>query len=141
MTVQEIKHEFFSRRNGIIADAYRNAGDPHKTVFGLQLPQLSEIARMAGMPDTALSVQLWADRDCRESRLLACWLVDHADVTEQQALDMAADTRTREEADILAFRLLRRLPFATALADKIRKSSASDISIYVATALKRNLQP
>ena len=35
-------------RNGIVADTLRKAGSPYRIIFGLNLPQISEIARVTG---------------------------------------------------------------------------------------------
>ena len=40
-----VKHLFMTYRNGIVADTLRKAGLPFGVIFGLQLPQLSGIAR------------------------------------------------------------------------------------------------
>ena len=124
-----IKNQFFAYRNGIVAQTLRDAGDPHPRIFGLQLPQIAAIAREIGF-DEVKARQLWADRDCRESRLLACYLFDPETLEEEDAMALATDVITREEADILAWRLLRRLPYASALS----------LSGYIAEALRRNLQ-
>ena len=44
MNLQQIKSRFMAMRNGIVADALRKGGMPHKVIFGLNVPQLSEIA-------------------------------------------------------------------------------------------------
>ena len=131
MTIQEIKQQFFSFRNGIVAKTFIDAGAPYKTVFGLQLPQISEIARRAGT-DHALARTLWADVSCRESRLLACYLFDPSAINLEEAVELAAGAATREETDILCFRLLRRLPFARDLAERLEA--------YPREALLRNLE-
>ena len=43
--IKEIKHSFLAFRNGIVSDTLRKAGMPYGIIFGLQLPQLAEIAR------------------------------------------------------------------------------------------------
>ena len=45
MTIQEIKKEFFTFRNGFLADTLRKAGMPYAVIFGLNVPQLGDIAR------------------------------------------------------------------------------------------------
>ena len=130
MTLQEIHQRFFSFRNGIVAKAFHDSGHGYKRVFGLQLPQLAAIAKEAGF-DNLLAYQLWEEKDCREARLLACYLFDPSSLPEEKAIELAADTQTREEADILAWRLLRRLPYASGLPSKL--------SGYIAEALSRNL--
>lgn len=119
MDIKEIKHLFLAYRNGIIADTLRQAGYPQPIIFGLQLPQLGEIARQV-LADPAteretLARELWADHKVRESRLLACWLFDPVTLTSEEAEALAADVRTLEEADILVFRLLRHYPVADTL--------------------------
>lgn len=121
MTLQEIKHDFMAFRNGIIADTLRKAGQPYSVIFGLQLPQLGEIARKAGK-DRHLAEQLWADRNVRESRLLAPYLFEATDLTVDDAYRMLADSRTREEIDILVFRLLRYHPEQSAIRERLDKA-------------------
>ncbi len=137
MTIQEIKKEFFTFRNGFLADTLRKAGMPYAVIFGLNVPQLGDIARRVLGDSTdenrnALARELWSDTKVRESRLLACWLFNPETLGIDEAKDMMDSVRTREEADILAFRLLRRLPFAKEL-------SAQAPGSYVCEALLRNL--
>lgn len=138
--IAAIKRDFMAYRNGIVADTLRKAGMPYSLIFGLQLPQLSAIARSNGMPDRELARGLWQDRNVRESRLLACWLFDAEKTDIEQALELARDIRTREEGDILAFRLLRRLPFAEDLARQLGAEPEDSLPYYCATALRRNLE-
>lgn len=68
--MQLIKRRFYAMRNGIIADTLRKAGLGYKIIFGLNLPQITEIA--SGLTaDADLAEELWADRRTRESMLLA----------------------------------------------------------------------
>ncbi|MDE7159314.1 MAG: hypothetical protein K2O24_00505 [Muribaculaceae bacterium] len=127
--IPSIKHGFMAYRNGIVADTLRKAGYPHRVIFGLQLPQISEIFRTlppegaaceaeggAPLDRHALGLELWADREVRESRLLAAYLLDPARLSVDESLALAADTRTPEEADILVFRTLRHHPCAREIA-------------------------
>ncbi len=142
-TIREIKHHFMAYRNGIVADTMHRARDPHKVIFGLQLPQLSMIAQEVKAKEkmnseTALkdiACRLWADIEVRESRLLACYLMPPAVMTREIVLEWAGNLRTREEADILAFRLLKRLHYASEL-PLLTEAKAP----YLAEALRRNLQ-
>lgn len=106
-----IRHRFLSFRNGIVSDVYRQAGSPYEIIMGLQIPQLGEIARdeLAKGDTFELAHALWADRKMREPRLLACWLFN-PDMNADEAVELAADCMTQEEADVLCWRLLRRLP-------------------------------
>lgn len=141
--LKEIKHLFMTYRNGIVADTFHKAGDPHSVIFGLQLPQISEIAR--NIKDKAkkeelrdLAVTLWNDSKVRESRLLACYLFNTDDIDILTAEKMAGEILTGEEADILCFRLLQYLPFCSELCYKLK--SCKEISKQrVAKSLDRFL--
>lgn len=139
-TLKEIKHEFMTFRNGIVADTLRKAGMDYDIIFGLQIPQLSRIARQVENPE--LAEALWRDKKVRESRLLACCLFAPETVDEEMAMLLSSDVQTREEADILCFRLLRRLPYAESLAAKIESAASASgnaLQAYCAEALRRNL--
>ncbi len=135
--IKDIKHQFMVFRNGIVADTLRNAGMDYHIIFGLQLPQLSGIARTV-TPDLSVAQELWNDRNVRESRLLACYLFPKEKVSEELALKLAESVQTFEEADILCFRLLRYLPFADSLTKKLAVSDNRYVG-YCAQALQRNI--
>lgn len=122
--MKEIKHLFFTYRNGMLADTLRSYGMPYKTIFGLEIPRIAEIARGLA-PSAELADALWADREVRESRLLAAYLFPVETMTEVKAVALAADARTQEEADMLAFRLFKRLPFAARLLDRLEADPAT----------------
>lgn len=109
--VKGIKHQFMAYRNGIVADALRNAGlDCYNVIFGLNLPQLGSVAGTV-VPSLDLAKALWADEKVRESRLLATYIFPKEDVDVSLAEELIASVRTQEEADMLVFKLLRFLPF------------------------------
>ena len=137
-----IRKEFYALRNGLIADTLRKGGLEQKYIFGLQLPQIKDIAERF-KPQTneeaaELAVGLWNDRECREARLLACHLMPHSLVDKEMATEWAEGTATREEADILAFRLLRYLPFSADIAEGLANSDNS-LQKYTAEAIRRFL--
>lgn len=134
--IQSIKKEFFAFRNGIIADALRKAGMPYKTIFGLQIPQLAQIAR-SYKPSMEIADELWNDKDVRESRLLATYLFPIDQISEEKALELMRYAQTPEESDMLAFRLLKRLPYASELLDVAR--SDTSIPTFAVESLKRHL--
>ncbi len=135
--IKEIKHSFMAFRNGIVSDTLRKAGMPYNIIFGLQLPQIAEIARNNDK-NLELADALWQDSGVRESRLLACYLYPLAEVNEDKAYELASSVQTIEEADILSFRLLRNLAFADALANRLSSEDSQLIS-YCGKALRRNL--
>lgn len=139
MTLKDIKQLFFTYRNGLIADTLRKAGMNYKIIFGLNVPQISSIAKEIHDNRESLADELWNDTEVRESRLLACWLFNPQKTDPVKAENMVRSVMTREEADILAFRLLRYLPFAKSLAEKNTESESS-LYKYTLEALKRNLE-
>ncbi len=142
--VKRAKHLFMTYRNGIVADTLRHAGLPYAVIFGLQLPQLTQIAATLAEEcndrcgQRNLAMTLWSDTAVRESRLLACRLYPRELLTPEEAEKMALGVLTREEADILAFSLLRYLEHPQPLLDTL--DNAKDINArYTAEALRRNL--
>ena len=138
----QIRKEFYALRNGMIADTLRKGGLEQKYIFGLQLPQIKELAerfRPARSDEaTDLGRALWNDRECREARLLACHIMPPSAMTTAEAMEWAEGVATREEADILAFRLLRYLTFAEDIATTISMST-DPLKNYTATAIRRFL--
>ena len=83
--MQEIKRRFFAMRNGIVAETIRRGGLQYKMVFGLNLPQIAEIAE--GLPHTQeLAEQLWADSRTRESMMIAPMLYPRERLTRERAI-------------------------------------------------------
>lgn len=136
--VREIKKEFFAYRNGILADRLRDAGYPYRIIFGLNVPQLAELARLCGY-DMDLADALWSDRGVRESRLLACYLFDPEKIDAEEAFRLACDVATEEEADMLSFRLLKRLPYVSDLYGRL-SGSDSENAFLAARSLARHLE-
>lgn len=134
-----MRQRFFALRNGLLADTLRKGGMTYKYIFGLQLPQLKAIAdefRPASPEEAAeLARTLWADSECREARLLACHLMPVSEMSEEEALKWCDGLQTREEGDILVFRLLRHLPFAPDLIAEL-ESSDSPLLRHAANSLK-----
>lgn len=136
MTEQEVRREFFTFRNGMLADMMRRqARLPQRLIFGLNLPQLREIAVRAG-EDEPLALTLWADTDCREARLLAPMIRP----ASEEALGWLDEVITVEEADVVCHRLLRRCPGAESKAREALKSD-NPLIRYAALRLIMNLLP
>lgn len=134
--LKEIKHLFFTYRNGALAETLRRYGDPHKLIFGLDIPRIASIAGNFE-PNFELACSLWADRDVRESRILATYLFPLETMEIDNVLELCADIRNQEEADMLAFRLLKRLPYAKELheklnTEKIRKDNPALVMAAIA---------
>lgn len=136
--IKNIKFMFFTFRSGAVADSLHAAGDGHKTIMGLMVPQLASIARQY-TPSMELADALWQEKDYREARLLACYLFPPEEVDEAKARELMDAIVTPEEADMLAFRLLKRLPFAAALLEP-RADEETPLQAYSRKALARHLK-
>ena len=139
-SIRKIKHEFMVFRNGIVADALRKSGIPFDYIFGLQLPQISSIAKEKGQ-NYELALELWNDSNVRESRLLAIYLFPASQISIKEAIKLMDSVKTREEAEILSFRLLRNTPFSQELLETMKKEDheQSPLTKYCVKMLERNL--
>lgn len=132
--MQTLKRRLYAMRNGVVADTLRRAGCPHRIIFGLNLPQLNEIAAEYGH-DAGLAEELRADTALRESVLLAPMLYPVESLTEEKAREMAAGVMWHEDADILCFKLLRHAPFAAKLAAELCAEDNNRMARYTGMRL------
>ncbi|MDE6041722.1 MAG: hypothetical protein K2F99_09125 [Muribaculaceae bacterium] len=119
--MQTIKRRMFAMRNGVVADALRKGGSPFPIIFGINLPQLVEIASSTGK-NKELAEKLWGNTTTRESMLIAPMLMPVQEFGIEDARRWASGATVAEVADILCHRLLRHLPFAWALAEEYADS-------------------
>lgn len=136
--VSEIKQEFFAYRNGIIADTLRNSGDCHKTIFGLNLPQIKAIANTYEQ-NNELAMALWSNSQSRECRMIAPYLFENT-ISRDFAQSLIDDVENYEIADILCFALLRNLEFANELVNSNITLASNMLQKYLAYRLALNLQ-
>lgn len=115
--LQSIKQQFYLLRNGVIADVIRKSGLGYEMCFGLNLPQLKEVAASL-VPSKSLAQELWADRRCRESLLLAPMVWPKAEVSSEEATELLATSPNTEVTDILCHSLLRFLPDPLSISEK-----------------------
>lgn len=134
--MQAIKRRFFAMRNGVVADVLRRAGSPYRVIFGLNLPQIVDIASSTG-PSRELAEALWANNTTRESVLAAPMLMPRDAFTIEDARRWSETVPDREAADYLCHRLLRHMPYAMSLADEL--SLAGGIKRYTGVRLAVNL--
>lgn len=150
--MQAVKRRFFAMRNGDLAAQMAAGGIVHKINFGLNLPQIKEIAEAAlagtlpGNPHLPTSEErrelahhLWENRTTRESRLIAPMLMNAEEISAEVAAEMLADCATTEEADILCHRLLRLHTDAMPIAASTYAAATSDMQRYASLRLMMNL--
>lgn len=137
--MQLVKRRLFAMRNGALADNMRRAGAPYRIIFGVNLPQLVEIANDF-QPSEQLAEQLWANTTTRESLLLAPMLYPIDSLDYDTALRWGRSVVSPEVADILCHRLLRKKDFADELADEL-VASEEPLSRYCGLRLMMNRFP
>lgn len=113
--MQRLKRRLYAMRNGVVADSLRRAGCPRRLIFGVNLPQLNEIAAEFG-PSEELAEALRNDTALRESVLLAPMLFPIEKLDRDMARKLCEGVKWAEEADILCFKLLRKADFAAEMA-------------------------
>lgn len=138
--IKNIKKEFMTYRNGIVADSLRKAGMTYDIIFGLQLPQIKSIGSLLkeNLNEDQLrelSRILWNDRKVRESRILALAILSPSSISEENAKEMAQEILTREEADLFPFLLLRHTPYLQSV--KSGLDIEKPIQKYLAAAISR----
>lgn len=140
MNISEIKRYFFAHRNGITADVLRKAGSPFLTIFGVEVPAISRLARKIGT-DAGLGWKLWEDSEVRESRMLAPWLFDPETLMIDEIMQLASSVRCSEDANMLAFRILKRRHDRKQLLARLKKEASNRLSVHLSyEALQRHLE-
>jgi hypothetical protein len=135
--MQSVKREFFAMRNGVLADVLRSAGAPYRIIFGLNLPQITEIANRVGVNDE-MACALWANDTTRESRLIAPMMMDAENMDMERARAMVLDMKGVEEIDVACMKLFSKLPFRRQLVDQFVDSD-NDLQRYFAMRMLANM--
>lgn len=138
--LKEIKQDFFSFRNGFIADALRKSYPEGKMIFGLMVPQFLQLAKKYPK-DITLGLQLWNDKSSRESSLFALYIIPPEELEKSSAETMIKEVYSYELAEFLSFKILKNLAYAKELLDEISKYSdnLSPYSRYCISMLQKNL--
>lgn len=137
--MQTVKRRFFAMRNGAVADNMRRHGANYRIIFGLNLPQIVEIANETPSNAT-LAEALWKNQSTRESMLMAPMIYPRDEFGFETACRWVSEVSTAEVGDVLCHRLLRYKDFAWQLAVAMVVSSKA-MERYVALRLMFNLLP
>lgn len=132
-----LRRRLYEMKNGIVADTLRVGGCPYRMIWGLNLPQLAEIASSVG-PSATLAEEMWNDSTLREAHLLGPLLYPADNLDISTARRWLQGIRWPEDADILCFKLLRKTPFARELAGELAGSD-EPLSRYIALRLYFNI--
>ena len=137
--MQTVKRRFFAMRNGAVADNMRRHGANYRIIFGLNLPQIVEIAKETPC-HSELAEALWNNQSTRESMLMAPMIYPREEFSFETACRWVSEVPTAEVGDVLCHRLLRHEDYAWQLAESMIKSSKA-IERYVSLRLMFNLLP
>lgn len=134
----EIKREFYTFRNGIVTDALRKQGSPYKFIFGLNLPQISEIA-LRYDKSAELGMLLLGNATTRESQLMAAMVYPDGLITTESALKWIGRCVSQEAVDVFCLKQLRDKTLANEIIS-LGKDSDNDLTRYaVLRLIFRNL--
>ena len=146
--MQTVKRRFFAMRNGDLAQQMAERGARYRINFGLNLPQISEIARdfiAGGKERIKLEKQgesfdaadfarrLRDNTSTRESMLIAPMLFPVDMLSRYEALEWGRSVPTPEVADVLCLKLLRNHADAEEIAGEL---IASDEELHRYTGLR-----
>lgn len=142
-TIKEIKRGFRLQMNGVTSASMREKGVNGYLVWGIQLPQLKEIARNY-TPDYDLAVALWKE-NVRECKILATLLMPRNMMTGD-LVDLWMDqTPTQEIAEYAVFNLYQYVADASLFAyiwiasdNKLRQISGFNL---LACLFKQGAEP
>lgn len=142
MQIEEIekatRRQFYAYRNGIVADALRQSGDPHHMIMGCQLTDVARIAQELGQSAELANI-FWGDKKHRECRMIAPMLYPAHEFSHEQALAWCRDVESIEIADVLCHSLLRKLNYAPQLFYELLQHDATPLVRYTAFRLLLNL--
>ena len=138
-TMQLLKRRFFAMRNGAVADSLRRQGAPYRIIFGLNLPQIAEIARDFG-PDADLALQLRANTATRESMLIAPMLYPAERLTTELGCQWLAEAPTTEVIDIACLKLIKHVKHPDEIISGL-SASEDPLHRYAAIRLGANILP
>lgn len=137
--LSQIKRDFFCYRNGLVADGIRKIYPVGTQIFGLTLPQLSEIAKKYPK-NLDLGLSLWTEKNTRESRLLALYLIPPLEISSNQLVEMINDVRSIEEAELLPFKILRYSNYRNSILESFKDSdSKNDLVKHCIKMFQKNL--
>lgn len=139
LNFQAIKKEFFIYKNGIITESLRRLYPQGVVIYGLMVPQIAEIARKY-TKNLDLGKKLWNDANCRESRLLALYILPADKIDKEFAKNLINEVRSNEEADLLAFKILRLLPFGKDLYLEMKDYNMKGVQEYCRKMFRKNLE-
>lgn len=138
--VKEIKKDFFSFRNGIVAEALKKLYRPGCMIYGLNVAQFIELSKKYPK-NLELGMELWNDKTSRETRLFALYIIPADVLPKDAARKMIFDIGSIEEAEFLAFKILRFLPFRKELLQDVKADQVTDIYIsHCIDMFEKNLQ-
>ena len=138
INIVTVKRRFFEMKNGVIADHLKNNGSPYPLVFGLNLPQLVDIADAIGF-DKDLAVSLKNDSRTRESQLLASLIMPVDAISDvDDAVQWLMSMISTEAIDIACLKLIKKHPDSFEIVNRCLKID-SFLAEYAAVRLLWNI--
>ena len=138
--LKDIKNNFYRFRNGIIANSMRVLYPKGKMIFGLNVPQFIELSSL--YPKSRdLAKALWDDNSSRETRLLALYLFPPSSITFPDIIELMESLESTEQADFLAFKVLRNIPDPKEVYNELIKIKFTNpLSNYAINMFQKNIE-
>lgn len=136
--MQELKRRMYAMRNGVVADTLRRNGSPFNIIFGVNLPQLTEIASST-CKNKEFAETVWRNSTTRESMLIAPMLMPVDEFTIEDAYRWINQIPAKEVADVLCLKLLRKEPYALQLAQALLTDDSNPMNYYTGARLMCNI--
>lgn len=104
-TANDIRRAFRLLMNGVASQSMRQKGSTYHVNWGIQLPQLKEMAAQYEQ-DSQLAVLLWKD-DVRESKIMATLLMPHGEMLPDMMELWMQQTPNMEMAEMAVINLFQ----------------------------------
>lgn len=138
--IKNIKRDFFSFRNGIVVETLKTIYPKDKLIYGLTVSEFLQLSNKYPK-NKKLGLELWADRRVRESRIMALYILPHDSIEYEEASALVREVESIEEAEMLSFKLLRNLPYATEILEGMSsENNLTEYSRHCLEMLRKNLE-
>ncbi|HIE15364.1 MAG TPA: hypothetical protein EYP69_00390 [Bacteroidales bacterium] len=107
---KEILNRVHLSENRVVADMLRNSGLKYKTIFGVNIVHLRDIAKDFA-PDHNLAMELW-EKDIREMKILSLLIDNPNEITPEQMDQQVTTFNNPELIEQACYKTYPRVPFA-----------------------------
>ncbi len=107
---KQILNKVHLSENRVVADMLHNSGLQYRTIFGVNIVDLREIAK-GFAPDHELAIELW-EKDIREMKILSLLIDDPAKIAPEQMDRQVSEFNNPEIIEQACYATFPKVPFA-----------------------------